>query len=166
MPRLGSFLICEKIIIDQQQKPSVISVFQSLSAIVPEGQTIPKDTLGFNPWAIFCEWFFTDEDINKKVEQVVEVLQPDGSPAPINGRVTFTQFAKDGQGTRSYVNLFGMPISQPGFITVNVWIELDSKKATDVFPYRIKIEHTSQVPMPNDGGQIVPAGVPLQTKPS
>jgi hypothetical protein len=165
MPRLGSFLICEKIIIDKQEKPSLISVFQSLSAIVPEGQTIPKDTIGFNPWSIFCEWFFADEDTQKKIEQVVEVLQPDGSPTPIKGRVTFTQFAKDGQGTRAYVNLFGMPVSQPGFMTVNVWIEIDSKRVTDVFPYRIKIEHTTQPPMPNDGGLVIPALIP-QTKPS
>ena len=167
MPRLGSFLICEKIIIDQQQKPTVISAFQSLSALVPQGQSIPKDTMGFNPWAIFCEWFFDDDEIkNKKVEQVVEVLQTDGSPSPINGRVTFQQFAKDGQGTRSYVNLFGMPISQAGFLTISVWIEFDSKRVTDVFPYRIRIEHSTEPPKPNDGSQFMPAGVPQQTKPS
>src|SRR5271154_102268 len=166
MPRLGSFLICEKILVDQQQKPTLISVFQSLSALIPEGQTIPKDTVGFNAWAVFCEWFFTEEEIkNVKVEQVVEVLQPDGIPSPIKGRLAFQQFAKDGQGTRSYSNLFGMPISQTGFLTVNVWIEFDSKKVTDVFPYLIKIEHTAPPPMPNDGSQAVPTGVP-QTKPS
>src|ERR1700730_17266933 len=105
MPRLGSFLIGEKIIIDQQQKPSIISVFQSLSAIVPEGQTIPKETVSFTPWSIFCEWFFADDETKNKVEQVVEVLQPDGSPSRITGRLQFQQFAKDGQGTRSYINL-------------------------------------------------------------
>jgi hypothetical protein len=169
MPRLGSYLICEKIIIDQQQKPSIISVFQSLSALIPEGQTIAKDTVGFNPWAIFCEWFFDDkETANGKVEQVVEVLHPDGTPSPIKGRLQFQQFAKDGQGTRSYINLMGLPISQPGFLSINVWMEIDSKRVTDIFPYLIKIEHTTTPPTPNDGGQMFPAAIPQkpQAKPS
>ena len=168
MPRLGSFLVCEKIIIDQQQKPSVISVFQALSALVPEGETIPKDTVSFTPWSILCEWFFVDDETKNKVEQVVEVLHPDGSPSPIKARVQFEHFSKDEQGTRSYVNLFGVPIAQPGFLTVNVWIEVDSQRVTNVFPYRIKIEHTKQPPVPNDGGTLTPvfAPGPSPTKPS
>jgi hypothetical protein len=106
MPQLSSFLICEKIIVDQQQKPSVISVFQSLSVLVPEGQEIPSNTLSFVPWAIFSEWFFDDDDVKKKIDQVVEVLLPDGSPSAIGGRLTFQQFAPVGQGTRAYVYLF------------------------------------------------------------
>jgi hypothetical protein len=164
MPRLGSFLICEKLIIDQQQKPTLISVFQTLSALIPEAQTIPKDTISFTAWSIFCEWFFTNDERKEKVEQVVQVLHPDGSPAPIGGRLMFQQIGTDGMGTRSYVNLLGMPIAQPGFVTVNVWLEVDSEKLTDVFSYRIKIEHTKQPPMPNDGGTITPAFT--QAKPS
>jgi len=160
MPRLGSFLICERIIVDQQQKPSLISVFQSLSAFSPEGQAIPKDTVGFNPWSIFCEWFFEEDEIkNKKIEQVVEVLHPDGSPSPIKGRLAFQQFGKDGQGTRAFINLIGMPIAQTGFLTINVWIEFDSRRVTEVFPYRVKVEHATTQPTP-DGGQVFATGVP------
>jgi hypothetical protein len=161
MPRLGSLLVCEKLILDQQQKPTLIAVFQSLSAIVPEGQGIPAGTVSFIAWTIFTEWFFSDEETKKNITQVVDIVSPDGSPTQgLGGRLTFEQFAKGGQGSRGYVNLFGMPISQPGFVTVNVWLESDGVKITDVFPYQIKIEHTSAPAIPNTGASFMPAFVP------
>src|SRR5271166_191057 len=156
MPRLGSFLVCEKIILDQQSKPTLIAVYQSISAFVPEGQDVPKDTIGGMAWAIFCEWFFAEDELSKRFEEVVEVMLPDGSPSPIRGRLAFTGLAKDRQGTRAYVNLFGMPIAQTGFLAVNVWIESEGIKVTDVFTYHIKVEHTKQAPQSNDGGSFVP----------
>jgi hypothetical protein len=157
MPRLGSLLVCEKIIIDQQHKPSLISTFQSISAVVPEGQHVPEGTVTFVPWAIYAEWFFVGSETKGKVEQVVELLQPDGAVSSIGGRLQLQEFAPEGQGTRAYVNLFGMPIAQPGYVTVNVWIEEDSKKITDVFPYRIKIEHTAKPAEGNVGSMSFPA---------
>jgi hypothetical protein len=164
MPRLGSLLICEKIIIDQQQKPTLVSVFQSISALVPEGQPIPKDTIAGTPWSIFCEWFFAEDELTKNFDQVVEVLLPDGSPSAIKGRLTFKEISKGGQGTRSYVNMFGMPIAQPGFLTINVWLESEAEKVTNVFSYLLKVEHSQTLPTPNDGGSNVPALT--QTKPA
>jgi hypothetical protein len=156
MPRLGSFIVCEKIIIDQQQKPTLISLFQAITALVPEGQTMPKDTIGATPWAIFCEWFFDRNELAKSFEQVVEVLFPDGSPAPIRGRLILKEISQD-QGTRAYVNMFGMPMAQTGFVTVNVWIESNAERVTDIFSYRIKIDHTKEPPKPNEGGTLIPA---------
>ena len=164
MPRLGSLLICEKIIIDQQQKPTLISVFQSISALVPEGQAIPKDTIAGTTWSIFCEWFFAEDELTKSFDQVVEVLLPDGSPSAIKGRLTFKEISKDGQGTRAYVNMFGMPIAQAGFLDIRVWLESNAEKVTDVFHYLLRVEHSQAPPTPSDGGTNVPALT--QTKPS
>jgi hypothetical protein len=161
MPRLGSLLVCEKIILDQQQKPSLISIFQGITALVPQGQQMPKDALGGTPWCIFCEWFFAEDELTKMFEQVIEVLMPDGSPSLIKGRLTFQQLAKD-QGTRSYVSMYGMPIANPGFLTVNVWLESESVKVTDVFSYPVKIDHTTE-PRPNETAMIIPTL--SQTKP-
>jgi len=157
MPRLGSFLICEKIILDQQQKPTLISVFQSISALVPEGQQIPKDTIAGTSWSIFCEWFFAEDELSKGFDQVVEVLLPDGSPSALKGRLTFKELSKSGQGTRSYVHMFGMPIAQPGFLTINVWLESEAERATDISSYLVKVEHSQEPPKPNDGGTHVAA---------
>jgi hypothetical protein len=162
MPSLANLLVCERIIIDQQQKPSIISVFQSLSVLVPEGQEMPSKSVSFVPWAIFCEWFFSDEETKKQIDQVIEVILPDGSPSGISGRVTFKQFSPHGQGTRAYVNLFGVPIAQTGFIAANVWLESDSVKITETFSYRIKIEHTAKAPLPNEDGLAVPAFSPVE----
>jgi hypothetical protein len=163
MPRLGSFLVCEKVVIDQQQKPTLISLFQALAAFVPEGQSMPKDAIGGTAWSVFCEWFFSDEEATRSYDQVIEVMLPDGSPSPIKGRLTFKEIAKDQQGTRAYINMFGMPIAQVGILDVNVWIELNNEKVTDTFTYRIKIEHTKQPPTPTD---ISVAPALSQTKPS
>ncbi len=164
MPRLGSLLVCEKIIIDQQQKPTLVSLFQTITALLPEGQGMPKDTLGGTAWAVFSEWFFAEEELSKNFEQVIEVMLPDGSPSPIRGRLPFKELARDGQGTRSYVNMFGMPIAQSGVLAVNVWIESNAERVTDIFSYHIKIEHSKQPPIPNDGGSFIPALT--QTKPA
>lgn len=160
MPRLGSLLVCEKIIIDQQHKPSLISTFQSISAVVPEGERVPDGTVTFVPWAVFTEWFFVASETKGKVEQVVEILQPDGALSSIGGRLQFQEFAPEGQGTRVFVNLFGMPIAQPGYVTVNVWVEEDLKKVSDVFPYRIKIEHTAKPAEGKVGSMSFPIAAP------
>jgi len=164
MPHLGSFLVCEKFVLDQQQKPTLISLFQAMTAVVPEGQQIPKDTLAGTPWVIFCEWFFDEAELSKSFEQVVEVLLPDGSPSPIRARLPLKEIGKEGQGTRAYINIFGIPIGQTGLLTVTAWLEEDSKRATDVFSYRIKIEHTKEPPSPQGNGRFIPAL--SQTKPA
>ena len=164
MPRLGSFLVCEKIIIDQQQKPTLISLFQTIAALLPEGQQMPKDTIGGTAWSVFCEWFFAEEELGTNFEQVLEVVLPDSSPSPIRGRLPLKELTKHGQGTRTYLNMFGMPIAQVGFLSVNVWIESKNERVTDIFTYQIKIEHTKQPPVPTDPG--VTAPMLSQTKPS
>lgn len=153
MPRLGSLLACERIIIDQQNKPTLISLFQSLSALVAEGQKAPADMIAGIPWSVFTEWFFTEEDLSRSFDQVLEVLLPDGKPSPISGRVTIKEKIKDDQGSRVYVNMFGMPMGQTGFIKVNVWLESEGKPVTEKFYYLIKAEHTTTPP----GGQAVVA---------
>ncbi len=164
MPRLGSLLICEKIIIDQQNKPTLVSLFQSLTALLPEGQAMPNDTISGTPWSIFCEWFFTEEELSGNFEQVVEVMLPDGSPSPIRGRLPFKELAKNGEGTRAYVNMFGVPIAQTGSLAINVWLESGGRKITDVFTYHLKIEHSKQPPSTDDGRMMAPALT--QTKPT
>jgi len=159
MPRLGSFLICEKIIQDQLAKPTLVSIFQKLSAVVPDGQEMPKELIVTSPWAIFTEWFFTEEELTRKWALGLEVVMPDGSPAPIRGRVEMKELAPNGQGTRVYLMMNGMPISQAGFLSANVWLERDSERATDVFSYKILIEHT-QTPPAGDVGTVVMGTVP------
>lgn len=160
MPRLGSLLVCEKIIVDQAQKPTLIALFQKMSAIVPEGQVVPKNTVAGASWSVFSEWFLTDSELTNQYEQVLEVVLPDGSTSPIKGRLALKEVAKDGMGTRTFINLFGMPIEMPGFVTVNVWLEVGSERVTDVFGYKIQVDHIRQAINPNDGGTHVIALAP------
>jgi hypothetical protein len=160
MPHLSSLIVCEKIILDQLGKPTLIALFQKMSATVPDGQTIPKDAVAGTSWAVFSEWFFTADELSKTFDQVNEVLLPDGSLSPIKGRVTIKQMSPLGQGTRVFVNIVGLPISQVGVLVVNVWLECDSDRVTDIFSYPLQIEHTNKPPEPNDGGSFIHAFVP------
>ena len=156
MPRLGSLLVCEKIISDQAGKPTLISLFQKMSALVPKGQQVPKDMIAGAQWSVFSEWFFTTGERTNQYEQVLEVVLPDGSQSPIRGRLLLKDLGIDDMGSRVFVNMFGVPVAQEGAVTVRVWLEVNSERVTDVFPYKIIIEHTDQPPTLNDGGSQVP----------
>jgi hypothetical protein len=162
MPRLGSLLVCEKIIQDQIGKPTLIALFQRVGAVVPEGQEMPKEAIAGIGWSIFSEWFFSENELSKAYEQVLEVTLPDGSPTPIKGRLKLSQPLSKEMGTRCFVNTSGVPISKVGFLSVNVWLECDSEKVTDVFSYLIQIEHTKQPPAIHNGGMPIHTFVPAQ----
>jgi len=155
-------LICEKVIVDNIGRPTLVSLFQRISALLPEGQEIPKAAIAMTSWVVFCEWLIADEEQEKTFVQVLEVMHPDGTPSPIRHSMPLKELVKHGQGTRAYVNITGMPVSQKGFLTVNVWLESDSQRVTDVCSSVVEIEHTSQPPTPNDGGSIIHALVPQQ----
>jgi hypothetical protein len=164
MPRLGSFLVCEKIIQDQLAKPTIVSVFQKVSVVVPDGQELPKDLIITSPWAMFTEWFFMNEELPRRWALGLEVLMPDGSPSPIRGRVDIKELAQNGQGTRVYLIVNAMPVAQAGFLSANVWLERDSERLTEVFSYKILIEHTTTPPAADLGAVfmgVVPAPKPV-----
>jgi hypothetical protein len=162
MPRLGSFLVCEKIIQDQLGKPTLIALFQKVGAVVPEGQEMPREAIAGIGWSFFTEWFFAENEMGKNYQQAIEVLLPDGSPTPIKGRLPVTLPPSKDIGARCFVNTVGVPISQTGFLSVNVWIESESKRITDIFSYLIQVEHTKQPPTPNGGGSYIPTLVPAR----
>lgn len=160
MPRLGSFLVCEKVIQDQLGKPTLIALFQKVSAVVPKGQEMPKEAIAGIGWSFFTEWFFSEDEMGKSYQQALEVLLPDGTPTPIKGRLAVTVPPSKYVGARCFVNTVGVPVSQAGFVSVNVWIESDSEKVTEVFSYPIQIEHSNQPPTSNDGGSFIPTLIP------
>jgi hypothetical protein len=162
MPRLGSLIVCEKVIQDQLGKPTLISLFQKISSVVPDGQQIPKGALAAIHWSAFSEWFFTKEELTKQWEQVLEVMLPDGSPSAIRGRLPLKELAPLGQGSRSFINMMGIPVYLAGPLTINTWLEHNSERITDVFSYVIMIEHTQQAPALNDGGSVVMTTTPKQ----
>ena len=159
MPRLGSLIVCEKVISDSIGKPTLISVFQKMSAVVPEGQEMPKDTIAGTPWSVFSEWFFTTKEADQSYDQVFEVLMPDGTPSPIRGRITLKDVSKEPLvGSRCFVTIFGFPISQVGFVSMNVWLESNSERVTDVYSAHVKVEHTREAPSDAGDGSPLVAG--------
>jgi hypothetical protein len=158
MPRLGSILACEKVLNDTGGKPTLISIFQKIGAIVPQGQAVPTQTIAGITWTVFCEWFFTKDEAesNRNYEQVLEVMLPDKTPSPLRGRLPLKERPKDENlGARAFVNMFGVPIAQVGFLIINVWLECDSERVTDVSSYHIQIEHSEQPPAPGEASSFL-----------
>jgi len=146
MPRLGSLLICEKVVIDQGQKPTLISLFQKVSAFFPPDQEVPKEIMALTSWTVFTEWFFSEDERTKSFAQSIQVMNPDGTPSPIKTSVVLKEIASSGQGSRVYINITGFPIAQVGMLQINVWLESDGQSMTEIYSYPLQVEHTKEPP--------------------
>ena len=109
MPKLLTFAPCEKVLIDQNNNPSMISIFQELHvevtpADLPEGSAIPIR------WDVFTLWLREVSDAGKRFEQVCELLTPDGKKAA-GGSISF-EMTKDTQ--RNVMTLMGFPLIPSG----------------------------------------------------
>jgi hypothetical protein len=166
MPRLGSLFICERIIEDKLSKPTCVSIFQKIRIAGSKDAGVPKETLAAMQWAVFCEWFLSQDERLKKFEQVLEVLLPDGSPSPIRGRLALSELGEPDLGVRTYVYMFGIPVSQAGLISVTVWLESDGERITEIYSYPIKVEHISGPAPAHDGGSVLMTMTPAPTSPT
>lgn len=109
MPKLLMFAPCEKVLIDQNNNPSMISIFQELHveltpADLPEGAAIPIR------WDVFTLWLREVSDKGKRFEQICELLTPDGKKAA-GGSINF-EMATDTH--RNVMTLMGFPLIPSG----------------------------------------------------
>lgn len=145
MPRLITLLPCERVIVDRDGMPSLIALFENLHITPSEGQglaAVPKETVTFKSWAIFCEWEVTSEEITKfnTVDQIFEMEFPDGTTAPVKGKIPFV-FQNAGT-YRNHQNVFGFPVGQEGTYIIRVWLEKDGARVSDVGTRRMQVIHT------------------------
>jgi hypothetical protein len=143
MPRLITLLPCERVIVSREGIPSLISLFEDLNIAPSEGESIvevPKETITFQHWAVFCEWEIGDDELDlKKADQILEMQYPDGSIAPIKGRLPFDL---PRAGTfRNHQDIYGFPVGQEGAYTIRVWLEKDGKPVSEVGTRKMRVIH-------------------------
>src|SRR5271157_362574 len=81
MPKLSIFALCEKVIMDKEDRASLISLFNTISAqILPTNQAIPSNAVAPKEWYVYTSWETEPEDIGKEYRQVVQLLYPNGEP--------------------------------------------------------------------------------------
>jgi hypothetical protein len=143
MARLITLLPCEKVIVDRQGMPSLISLFENLNVTPSEGEGIaevPKQTITFTHWAVFAEWEITEEEVAlREAQQVLELLYPDGSAVPIRGTIPFI-FQSAGIA-RNHQDIYGFPVGQEGPYTIRVWLEKDGKPISEVGTRKMRVIH-------------------------
>lgn len=91
MPRLLVFAPCERVILDQKNQVTLVSLMEELEVSLPEpvpGVVVAH--MGFIKWEAFTLWYRTEEDTNRTYEQTMTLMAPDGTPTGLNTIATFT----------------------------------------------------------------------------
>jgi hypothetical protein len=147
LPKLLAFLPCEKVIIDQDNNPSLISVLQeiSLNARVAEG--LPGGAFGPLIWHTFTLWGRDNaEALDTQFEESSDLLLPDGQIA-VPSRSIF-QF--EGPSHQSIHKIMGFPLFRsPGEGELRLFLrqiregeESEERRQVASFPLRLK-HHSS-----------------------
>jgi hypothetical protein len=121
MAKLTILAACEKVIVDRQGLPSLISIFQRIN-VPMQKEPFPENALVPFPWVIFALWQHTDDELNKDFIQHTEVITPDGKMfAKMQTKFKITE--ADDRQSKNHIVVNGIPVWAEGFITVNVWLE-------------------------------------------
>ena len=139
MPKLLVFTACEKIVIDDKNNPSLIMLLNAVTVTpsAPTAKDIPKDAVGPKEWAIYASWEREEGDENKSYTQCLQILWPDGNE--FQRHALPFEFTKRNQQNR--VQMMGFPIGQLGLLTVNLWLESEGAKVTEVYSRTLEIMH-------------------------
>jgi hypothetical protein len=119
MPTLYAFVICEKVILDQNIIASLISLFTQVNvdapAEVPPNAVIPKE------WAVFVSWDWEPTDAGREYLNRIQILHPDGTVFVEMPNSTFTM--QPGRKQQINAPVVGIPIGQQGRCGVRLWLE-------------------------------------------
>lgn len=131
------FLVCEKVIVDKNEVPSLIGVFNKITIAVngdvPSNAVVPKE------WCIFTSWVVEPDDVGKHYTQICRILYPNGEQFGEDGRIEL-QFPPGKRNSQAIANSQGLPIGQNGLCTVECWIEEDTRKTGDSISLQFEIE--------------------------
>lgn len=106
MPKLLAFVPCERVLTDQGNNVSIISILSNVavSVQVPENAAIPLH------WEIFSLWQQEADDAGKTLEQYCELRDPDGRAV----LKSVLEFQVTAPSQRNVVTVIGFPIAPRG----------------------------------------------------
>ncbi len=138
MPELLTFLPCEKVIVDERGNVSLIVLLHEINAEIPAQTEIPKNAVTPKEWAIFSMWKPLPQDNGRSFEQAVQMLWPDGSEFK-TARLGFRLEANKIHHNR--MSIVGFPIGQSGSVTLNMWLEQNSKRVGELHSFILNVAH-------------------------
>lgn len=138
MPKLLIFAPCEKVIIDQNNNPSLISVIQELVSPLPPDTQIPPNAMGLMRWDIFTLWQQETGDDQKEFVQDCALVGPTESSG-IQGSMAF-RFT--GLAHRNIMSIYGFPLANVGRYELKLWLReagSDERDRTEIASFPLLI---------------------------
>jgi hypothetical protein len=112
------------------------AVEPSDSPRIPPNLVIPKE------WAVFSAWDIEPGDEARKYMVCTQMLYPDHSPFGPTSRVPLKIEAD--KRSQNVIRVFGFPIGQAGFYTVQTWIEENDQKVLGPIEFKIELDIQKQ----------------------
>jgi hypothetical protein len=138
-PRVN--VVCEKVILDQQQggMASLIGLFTKFTVNVPaDAPPIPENAAAPKEWTVYSSWEPDEIDVGKPIVQCTQVLYPNGAQY---GETLKTPLQIELNKTaQAIVRINGFPVGQSGFYTVRTWIEEAGKTVAAPLDLKVEIE--------------------------
>jgi hypothetical protein len=75
--RLLGFVPCERVIISQENTPTLISVIETVTIGIA-GVELPENSAVPMLWHVFTMWRADDSDINQRFDQKCTLVDPNG----------------------------------------------------------------------------------------
>lgn len=119
MPNLLFFAPCEKVIVDNGNTCSLISILEEVKVQIIAGTPVPANTTVPMQWAVLALWEQSSGwDHDRAFEERIALISPTGKHLV----ETVLSFTFDKARYRVIAQILGMPISEPGPHRVKTWI--------------------------------------------
>ncbi len=139
MPRLVIFAVCDRILIEDKGTVSLIKIADEFTVTIKGDTKIGRDAVGPTEWAIFTKWEKTSGDDDKEFVEIIQALWPDKSEFK---RIEFPfRFQPDKKRQQNRFEIVGFPVGQEGPVTLNMWLEVDSKRIGEIHTWTVNVKH-------------------------
>lgn len=140
LPKLLVFAACEKVIIDQENNASIITILQEITLDIQIAAKLPAGAVAPKSWDIFALWKReSSEDENTQYEQSCDLVLPDGA-VEVPSRSTFRI---TGSSHRSITRVVGFPIFRtPGEAQLRLYLrESEGGAPHEIASFPLLLKH-------------------------
>jgi hypothetical protein len=133
------FAACDRVLIEGRGTASLVTITDEFTVIIKGDTKIRRDAVGPTQWAIFTKWEKTSGDDDREFVEIIQALWPDKSEFK---RIEFPfRFQPDKKGQQIRIEFVGFPVGQEGPVTLNMWLEVDSKRIGEIHTWTVNVKH-------------------------
>ncbi len=138
MPRLLFMIPCDKVLTDEGNLLSIITVLETVTITTPPGQQVPANAFATNPWHVVIQWLATREENQKEFEQRLQIFAPNDEE--FGGAIS--KFKVTQSLHRDMIEVPGFPIGTEGACLIRLALrEVGVEEWNSIMEYPIQIAH-------------------------